>query len=78
MFIKNDDLILLLDIDTYILKTLNNTHNTQDGKQLHDDVIKLVNELLKKKKDTNKKNYKRIKEKRKTNKNYAREKRKEV
>lgn len=78
MFIKNDSLMLLLDIDKYILQTLDNTHNTQNGKQLHDEIINLINELLKKKKDTNKKNYKRIKEKRKINKNYARKKRNEV
>ena len=73
MYIKNKDLMLLLDIDTYILKTLKNNDNN-NGKILHDELTSLLYQLLDNKKKTNIKNYDRIKEKRKTNKNYARKK----
>lgn len=73
MYIKNKDLMLLLDIDTYILKTLKNNDNN-DGKKLHDELTSLLYKLLNNKKKANIKNYNRIKEKRKTNKNYARKK----
>lgn len=72
LYLKNKDLLLLLDIDTYILKTINNNNN--DGKILHDKLTTLLYQLLNTKKQTNKKNYSRIKEKRKINKNYARSK----
>lgn len=73
VYIKNKDLLLLLDIDTYILKTLKNNDNN-DAKILHDKLTTLLYQLLDNKKKTNIKNYDRIKEKRKTNKNYARKK----
>lgn len=73
VYIKNKDLMLLLDIDTYIIKTLKNNNNN-DGKILHDKLTTLLYQLLNNKKKTNIKNYNRIKEKRKTNKNYARKK----
>lgn len=73
MYIKNKDLLLLLDIDTYILKTLKNNDNN-NGKILHDKLTTLLYQLLDNKKKTNIKNYDRIKEKRKVNKNYARKK----
>ena len=67
--------MLLLDIDTYILKTINdNNKNNNEAKILHDELTTLLYQLLNTKKQTNKKNYERIKEKRKTNKNYARSK----
>lgn len=75
MYLKNKDLMLLLDIDTYILKTINdNNKNNNEAKILHDELTTLLYQLLNTKKQTNKKNYERIKEKRKTNKNYARSK----
>lgn len=66
MFIKNEDLEILKEIE---LKLWNN-------KDL-DNYLKLFNlieKLLQQKEKTNEKNWKRIKEKRKTNKNYARPK----
>lgn len=71
MYLKNKDLLLLLDIDRYIIKTLDNNN---DGKILHDELTTLLYQLLNTKKQANKKNYDRIKEKRKTDKNYARSK----
>lgn len=65
--------MLLLDIDTYILETLKNNDNN-DGKILHEQLTILLYQLLNNKKKTNIKNYNRIKEKRKTDKNYARKK----
>lgn len=73
MYLKNKDLILLLDIDAYILQTLKNNDNN-DAKILHDKLTALLYQLLNNKKKTNIKNYDRIKEKRKTDKNYARSK----
>ena len=73
VYIKNKDLMLLLDIDTYILKTLKNNDNN-NGKILHDKLTTLLYQLLDNKKKSNIKNYDRIKEKRKVNKNYARSK----
>lgn len=73
VYIKNKDLMLLLDIDTYILKTLKNNDNN-NGKILHDKLTTLLYQLLDNKKKANIKNYDRIKEKRKLNKNYARSK----
>jgi len=73
VYIKNKDLMLLLDIDTYILKTLKNNDNN-DAKILHDKLTTLLYQLLDNKKKANIKNYDRIKEKRKLNKNYARSK----
>ena len=62
MYLKNKDLLLLLDIDRYIIKTLDNNN---DGKILHDELTTLLYQLLNTKKQANKKNYDRIKEKRK-------------
>ena len=59
MFINNQDLLDLMSINAEI----NN-----------DKLTKIINKLLKKKKKTNKKNWKRIKTKRKEDKNYARSK----
>ena len=73
MYLKNKDLMLLLDVDTYILETLKNNNNN-DGKILHDKLTTLLYQLLNNKKKVNKKNYNRIKEKRKIDKNYARKK----
>lgn len=66
MFIKNEDLEVLKEIE---LKLWNN-------KDL-DNYLKLFNlieKLLQQKDKTNEKNWKRIKEKRKTDKNYGRSK----
>ncbi|MBQ3475798.1 MAG: hypothetical protein IJH20_06495 [Bacilli bacterium] len=59
MFINNQDLLDLMSINAEI----NN-----------DKLTKIINKLLKKKEKTNKKNWKRIKTKRKEDKNYARSK----
>ena len=59
MFINNQDLLDLMSINAEI----NN-----------DKLTKIINKLLKKKEKTNKKNWERIKTKRKEDKNYARSK----
>lgn len=73
MHIKNKDLLLLVDINTYLIKTINTTHDIQDAKMYHDRLTRLIARLLITKKRTNAKNWERIKEKRKFDKNYARE-----
>ena len=81
MYIKNDDLKFLLDLETFIFECGIN-HN-EINKKSDDEIETLfasyfyklyaINEkLLNMKKENNKRNWKRIKEKRKTNKNYAR------
>lgn len=63
MYIKNEDLKLLQEIEIELW-------NKNSDLYIH--LYNLNERLLKQKDKTNKENYKRIKEKRKINKNYAR------
>ena len=63
MYIKNNDLKLLQEIEIELW-------NKNSDLYIH--LYNLNEKLLKQKEQTNKNNYKRIKEKRKINKNYAR------
>lgn len=66
MFLKKDDLQLLLDIENFLWN-----NGTTD---LYVKLYNLNEKLIQQRDKANKKSYARIKEKRKTNKNYARTK----
>lgn len=88
MFLKNEDLEILKDIELYLFnknsKTIITekenfiikTENIEDLKamELYFKLYGIIENLESKKEENNKKNYSRIKAKRKNNKNYARKK----
>ena len=73
MNIKNKDLELLIEIENFLGFIKSDKYPTKIN-DLLEDLWGLNERLINSKEKYNKKNYERIKEKRKTNKNYARKK----
>lgn len=69
MYISKKDLEFLVNVECYLF-----TNNLE----LHNEMWELTEKLIAQKKEYNKANWERIKAKRKTNKNYARNKKKDV
>lgn len=87
MYLKNEDLEIMCDVEELLHKKLVQTNGIKDvykGKEyyyfnendkevdLWDRYWNMIEKLLQRKAESNKKNYEKIKEKRKKDKNYAR------
>lgn len=75
MFIKNDELDVLIQVEELLHKKLYDEGNSSDEeKNLWNTYWNIIEKLLQQKDKRNIKNYDRIKAKRATNENYARSK----
>jgi hypothetical protein len=87
LYLKNEDLEIMCDVEELLHKKLVQTNGIKDvykGKEyyyfnendkevdLWDKYWNMIEKLLQRKAESNKKNYEKIKEKRKKDKNYAR------